>query len=454
MTLAQLRKALKEKQEALSALETKATAAEASDEDVAALDTALNDIEKMEKRIATLDRSEKSRAAAAKAATDELSDEEDEVEDEPATVRSPTASKKDLEPRSLLKFIVAGSVKAYADNGVKPNQKQVMKAIEDAGFGGIAKHLHSLSSKNLNTTTNPTGGFLVPYGLSSELIPLLYKKAKFKTSGPKLVPMPDGRFEQRGVATSTTAGYRAEGASPMISHATFRPIDMKAKLLAGMTSLTDQQMRWSFTQIGDWATNNLETETTLVYDYHCFLGAGGANVPLGIFNIPGIPAAVPATGGAAPTVQQVETLLRQMEAVQENVNMDVATSGYVMSYRTYNWLKDLRLPNSDLHAFPELRLATPTFNNKKLTVTMQVPNNLGVGTNESFIGLVNWPTVLDGETFSMRVKSSDVASYNSGGTVINAFADGVTLIRAEMEHDVEIQYSQTVVKSGPITWGA
>ena len=85
---------------------------------------------------------------------------------------------------------------------------------------------------------------------------------------------------------------------------------------------------------------------------------------------------------------------------------------------------------------------------------MQIPTNLGAGTNETFMGLVHFPTVLDGQSLGMSMKMSDTASYKNGGTELHAFSEGLTLIRVEMEHDLEIEYTQTVVKSPNMQIGA
>lgn len=445
MTLAQLRKALKEKQDALATLETKATSAEASDDDVAALDTSLNDIEKMEKRLGILERSEKSRAAAAKAATDDVSDDEeedDDSEDEPA-VKPKAQVKKDMKPAEKAGIILMGMAKAFLDDG-RTTAKSTAKALDELGYGQIGNMLVP-AKKSLNASSGAAGGVTIPTNLSRDILPLLYGDATFLLGKPKPIDMQNGNFSQVAGATGAVSGFKGELKPSQHSEATFRDIKMSAKIQYGMTSLSDHIMRYSFANMMAYAQSDLREAMSLTADYAAYFGSGTQYTPLGLLNVPSVPSlAMVAAAPIAPTTEELDRMGNDAESRMMRVKLSPAGSEWRMSYRTFAYMSNLRHPASGEFSYPELQTSNPAWRNKTVRWSHAFPDT--INGNESVIALMKFPTIYYGQTLDLQFKMSDVASIDlPGGKKLNAFQDGATILHYTSEWDVALSYLEAVV---------
>jgi HK97 family phage major capsid protein len=439
MNLAELRKLLATKQAGLQELETKAAADEASDEDVAALDTAVTDIEKLEKKIALVAKSEAQRAKAAKPADSEI-DAEDEDEDLPEP-----KVKKDLTPAEKLGLIVQGMTKAHGDVG-NATERTTLKAIEELGYPQFAKDFSRLAKKNLNSAQLTAGGVMVPTVQATEMIPLLYKKATFMASGPRRIPMPNGNYQQPAGATGATAAYRGEGKPMGVSYATAREIKMSAKLLSSVTTLTEQLVRYSLADAAGWAQNDLAQAMSLTADYNGYFGSGTAYAPKGILTYTDAPTFAFVAGTAvAPTYAEFDTAGANAEQLMVNVGMPIDGCAWLMSFRTFSYMQNLRTSQGDF-VFPTMQGSNPTWRNKPVRWTQIVPNNLGGGTNESVIALISWDNILYGETYALSFKLTREATIKKpDGSLINTWQEGVLGMAYEAEHDFGSRYAESVV---------
>jgi HK97 family phage major capsid protein len=126
---------------------------------------------------------------------------------------------------------------------------------------------------------------------------------------------------------------------------------------------------------------------------------------------------------------------------------------WVMPQRIIGYLTDLLMPGGNSYAYPTMQGANPTFKGYPVLKTAAIPVNGGAGTNEGTIALVSFSNVFMGETLGMTLRVSDEASYVTGGVTISALQRGLILIKADMEHDVELVYSEAVQKLTACQWG-
>lgn len=441
MNIEALRKLLKDKVKGLTDLETKAAADGATDDDVAALEAANTEIEALEKKLKALERSEAARAKHAKPASDEIdtkAGEDDDDDPQPAQVKKVTKIEEKLG------LIMMGMVKAQATAGFC-GEAQTLKAIEDLGYARFAKEFAGLSKKNLISANASAGGILVPENFVPEIIPLLYPNTTFFQGSPRRIPMPGGTMRQVAGATGATASYRGEARPMGVSHATFREMNMSAKLLAGITTISDQLMRYSLADAAAYARTDLAQAMSIVFDSKSYFGSGSTYEPLGLLNIPGIPtSAFAAVAPTAPTFTEFDTAGRQMEQAMVNVNLPMEGAEWRMSYRTFAYMADLRdgLGN---RIYPELQGSNPTWRSKPVRWTTQFPNTLGGGANESVIALIAFGHVYYGDTLAMQFKITRDATIVNGGTTIHTWQDGVMGMAFEWEHDVGVRYTEAVV---------
>ncbi|MCR5875162.1 phage major capsid protein [Phenylobacterium sp. J426] len=448
MDLEQLRALLREKLGNLTAIKAKAMAADATDDQVKALEDALNEIEGIEKKI---DLAEKAEAAAAKAAR---------PADAPAG--EPEGGQR-IEPRPEQKMGLDQKLSLTAAAIIKVGkgapQKAVFDLLDQEGYGSLAKELRVKAPQGfVNTGETTEGGILVPTQLAGGIVPLLRARSTFLGANPTRVQLVNGAFKQGRGATGATASYVGEGGLKPVSTPTFDAIDMKAKKLAGIVPLTNEARKWTVGNIEGYVRGDLQNALSLTMDLAAYLGTGSGANPTGIFNKSGIQTVTGTfTNPKAPTLAELDAFATAMILKLTTANIYSSdTWRWVMSYRTLMYLASMRVGDNDGElAYPTLQGANPTWKGFPVIVTNQVPTNLGTGTDQTLIGLVDFQHVLFGEEEGIVMKVSDQATLDvGGGDLLHLWQQNMFAILAETEHDFGLRYAKAVVKATGIRWGA
>lgn len=360
--------------------------------------------------------------------------------------------KKDLTAAEKIGIIMAGMVTALTEEGTK-GFKPTMRALEERGYGELANEFAPAQKRALNSSNATAGGILLPENMSMDVIDLLRPNATFLQGGPQIIPMPNGTFKQPAAASGATAAYRGETNPMNVSQPTFKAINMSAKLLAGIVPLSNQLIRWSGPNIDAWARMDLSSAMGLKMDYMAYFGDGTQDTPLGIFNIPGVSVVDASASGVAPTYTVVDIWARSLKSPLESYGALVQKVAWIMAPRVKDYLADMRDGLGNL-IYPGLSLEKPVWKGYPVLASTQVPITLGATTDQSYLALVAFGHVYFGDALRMQLAISDVATVVNGAQTINAFQDGVTLIRAEAEHDFDTRYAEAVRVLTGIRWGA
>lgn len=451
MTLEQLRALLREKLGALAAIKAKAMAAESTADEVKALEDALTEIEGIEKKI---DLAEKAEAAAAKASKP-AGERAEDGQERPGEKADPAPVVK-LELGQKLSLTAAAIIKAGKD----ASPKQVLDVLDKAGYGAFAKELRQKAPQGyVNTGESTEGGILVPTALEGGILPLLRAQSTFLSADPLRVRLVAGKFKQPRGATGATASYVAEGGLKPVSTPTFDAIDMSAKKLAGIVPLTNEAKKWTVGDIEGYVRDDLRNALALTMDLNAYLGTGASNAPLGILNKVGVQTVTGVfSNPKAPTLAELDAFATAMTLKLTSANIySNAKWRWLMSYRSIEYLRNIRVGggSGDL-AYPELQGDNPRWKGFAVLVTNQVPENLGTGTDQSLIALVDFSHVLFGEEEGIVMKMSDQATLDvdGAGTLLHLFQQNMFAILAESEHDFGLRYAKAVVKATGIRWGA
>jgi HK97 family phage major capsid protein len=438
-TLKELRKALQEKKAGLATLKEKAFADAATQADKEALDAALDEIEAVNKEI---ERAVRLEAIESQKAT--------QVDDEPAQRRVPARAKEELTGQQKVGLAVVKLLAAH-QKGAK-GSRAVLNEMDQDGYGEVAAEFE-MGQKNMATSTNSAGGFAVPPTFNEEILGTLSPYSAFLRGRPTAQPMPNGNYRQSAMATRPTAGYRAEAAAITASTATLRDINMSAKLLSGLVPMSNQLINWTAGRASTAAMNELAKVMGLTMDEAMFRGNGTSPNPRGLFNIVGI-GSFAAAAGTAPTQAVIDAEARKLLNPVESFPELQYGLAWVGTQRVKGHLADKLTAGGENYAYPEMRGPSPTFKNYPFLTTAQIPNNLGAGTNETQLALVSFSSVLLGESAGMTLSVSDEATYFNGTTFVSAFQNDLTLVKATMEHDVAIRYSEAVQLLTAVQWGA
>lgn len=461
MTLEEMRAALRKMQEALAALKDKAFSAEGTEADVDALEKHVKDILALEKKIDLAELSEKAAARAARPANDTTTGTLPAVNG--AGDGASVSTRRSLLPhgltgQDLLVRVAAATILA------KGRGQKVLQVLDDEGYGQIAGLLADVrdpSGKAVNTLVSSEGGVLVPTPLTGGIMPLLRVESSFIAANPVRVTLVNGQYVlPRGLA-GATASYVAEGALKPVSTPTFDAISMRAKKLAGIVPITNEAVRWTIGAIEEYVRADLQNALALTLDLNAWLGTGAGASPLGILNKVGVQTVTPTfVAPTAPTLAELDTFARLM--ILKLTTANILTTGrwrWVMPYRTALKLADMRVGagTDGEAAFPEMSLGRaggPVWKGFPVIVTAQIPTNLGAGTDETTIALVDFAHVLFGEEegITMRMSSEATLDVTGAGSLVHLFQSNMFAILAEAMHDFGLRTVKAVVKATAIRW--
>lgn len=437
MTLEQLRKALADLVKGLDALKTKALADGATKDDTDALEKALKDVEDIEAKIALAERAEDTIKRASRPASDPV---------------APVAKKdKPTETAQKVGLVMAGMIKAYKDSGLKGGRAALI-GLKELGHEALADELE-ISQRALNSVNGAQGGVVIGENFAPDIIPLLYPMSSFMAGGPREIPMPGGNYRQAGGAAGASASYRGEGTDIAVSQPTFRDIRMSAHLLAGMVPITNQLIDYSLGAAESFARDDLASVMSTTMDTKAYLGLGINDDPLGILNLPGTYSTA-ATNSTTPTQAQVDADARKLTTRFARYPALQQGLAWRMSVHTAAYLADMTDGNGN-YIYPEMRGARKVWKGLPVEVAGTFPENLGGGTNETYLALIAFGHILYGNAKGLTLAISDQASIAAGvnGALVSMFSTDSTAIRATMEHDFSSRYVEAAAYLSAVKWG-
>jgi HK97 family phage major capsid protein len=399
-----------------------------------------------EKRIKDTETLIASRAETAKPANKELAEDDTEV-------ANPRVENRDkLDKAAKVGLVIGAMVKNFHEGERGP--RAMLKTLSDMGYSTFAREFDAGQKRALSGAQASAGGVLIPENMSADIVDLLYPATTFLQGNPMRVPMPNGNYSQPAGASGASAAYRGEGKSGLVSQPSFKKIGMSAKMLMGIVPVTNQLIRWSLPSVQQFVNNDLSMALGLKMDAAFFRGDGTVDTPLGITNISGIFKSAVLANTVTPTYTQVDADAARLELVMENVNLSQVGVEWRMSPRVVKYLQNMRDGNGN-KIYPELSLPEMRFRMRPLRMTSQIPSNLGAGTNESEIYLIAFGHVMMGETLAMQFSVSDQATLDpSLPGALSLWQTGMTAVKAEMEHDVDIRYFEAVCVGTAVKWGA
>lgn len=367
--------------------------------------------------------------------------------------RDPVAAQVETKMTATEKvdMLMKGMVYAKKEFGVA-SFRHVAKAFEENGVPQMAKIFEAAQQRTLVSNNASAGGILLPEDVSSDIIDILRPQTTFLQGGPTIIPMPNGTYKLPAAASGATASYRGEAKPASVSQPTFKAINMSAKLLAGIVPISNQLIRWSGPNVGQWARTDLAVAMGTAMDYAAYFGDGMDDTPLGLLNIPGIYSTA-ATNSTTPTYTQIDADARKLTSRLRMSNVPLIGVEWRMNYRILNYLIDLRDGNGN-PIYPSLQGENPTWKGFPVRDTTQFAVNGGGATDEGQIALIAFGHTYLGDAMRMQMAVSDQATIVNGSQTINAFQDGVTVIRCEAEHDFDVRYVEAIYVLTAVRWGA
>lgn len=441
-----------ERMEALAAL-AQTEARDLTAEEQTEFDAARNTVDKCATDIAALEKTAGNVATIAKAgATASATPAVIAAVTGRATVPAEPARKMSIQERLGVAAWAVAKQKHY-------NSKTALQHLEEAGYQALADESRATTAylnqtKALTSITVGGGDNVIDTPLSTEFIETLRNESAFLNGGPLEVDMSMGSLKISGGNVGATGTYTAEGSDAGYTQMSTRAVNMQAKHLSAVTAIGNYLIDVSPLAVASIVGDDLQMGLTLAIDSAGLRGDGTGNNPAGILSLVNASHKFAATAtSTTPTFAQVDADLRAMLTKARASNIPVRRRAWRMSSRVFTYLQFMRDANGNYY-FPGLQLDNPTLLNYPVGMSEQIPSNLGVGTNESEIYLIDFGHVLMGITRALRLKASQEASYkNAGGTLVSAFSLDETVIRGTASHDFDMRHDKAAVVLHTVKWG-
>lgn len=260
------------------------------------------------------------------------------------------------------------------------------------------------------TTTDVTyaSALVVAQNMTSEFIELLRPQTILgRITGYRRVPFNVSIPRQTGALTANWVG---ENAPKPVSRPSFDRITMPWSKAVIITAFTDELFRFSDPNVDLLVRDDMIATTAVFLDkaYADYTKTAVAGVNPKPINGDGAGVAINPLPSSGDTVAEITADLSAALNLLANNNIAMTAPYWLMSTRTRNYLSTLRTAQ-DLFAFRD-ELQAGTLLGIPVVSSTSVPTNLGLGTDESFITLMDASEQLFAQDDAIDISMSDQAS--------------------------------------------
>lgn len=294
-----------------------------------------------------------------------------------------------------------------------------------------------------------SGGFLVPEEQSRELVSYLRNMAKVRPVA-RIVPI-SGTMTMPVQTGGVAATYIGEIVDDNAQDLTFGQRRLTAHKLRALVAVSNDLIRNSSPEADTLVRDDLAGGLAEAEDLAFIRSTGTGDAPKGMrYWAP----TANVNNGAGTSAANIEAdLIAMARRLSTDMKGQWRSPRWFMPSRSFYTLYGLRDANGNL-VFPDVRESSPRLLGFPISVTDQIPINLGAGTVTE-IYLVDTAEMIIGEEMGISVAMSDVAAYkDASGTLQSAFSQDATILRAIAKHDFIMRRDAAVqVLTGTnVTW--
>jgi HK97 family phage major capsid protein len=301
--------------------------------------------------------------------------------------------------------------------------------------------------RDMGTTPDSAGGYLVPAQAIPELIEMFKAEAVVSRAGATwLTDLKGSPVTIPKQTAGATAYWVSEGSAITASDLTFGQVSLTPKKVAAMVKLSNELLSLSLPQAEAVVRQDLVQQLSLAVDLAALRGSGANGQPLGVANTSSINTVALGTNGSY--LSNLD-LFFDMVAKLEEANALRGKLGFVAHPKVKSALRKLKTPQysgdtGGEYTLPPLvtaLLATDQALEQAIgypiLASTQLPTNLTKGTssNCSEVYFGNWADLLIGQWGGLSI----LASPHAG----DAFAKDMTWVRVTMVVDVAVRHPES-----------
>lgn len=374
--------------------------------------------------------------------------------DQSSSFKGKKERKKGEEAARIMRAIVNCKI-----DGRGTNYESVMAQLKKWGDDDIVETIAKDSErreKAAMAATSPTdGGFLVPEQFSADVIELLRPQSVVRSMVGSTLPMPVGTINVPKITDGSTAYYQGENTNATKSVLKTGNMKLTWKKLVALVPLSNDLVRYS-SPGADAIVRNDMVRAIAQRENQAFLRDTGSDAtPRGLRYQAKNPDNIIDVSNPTFTTQTVATDLGRIILKLVDQNVPLSRPGWLFAPRTWNYLRMLQTTTGAFIYQAEMNSGLLLGYPYKYST--QIPVNLsdhGRTTNggETEIYFADFDDVVIGEAMSLRVDASTEASYMDGGSLVSAFSQDQTVVRAITEHDFGVRRDVSVCIMNGICW--
>lgn len=334
---------------------------------------------------------------------------------------------------------------------------------EGTGAQGVADTLKAwgdtdlsdkvIAQKALSATSATGGGFLVPEEFSTDIIVLRRAATVVRQLGPREMPMGNGTINIPKLTAAASGGYIGENANLTKSEQTFGNVTMTFKKLGVLVPISNDLIRFSSPQADGLVRDDVVRGLSVTEDQAFIRGDGTNGTPKGLRYW--VPAANLIQANGTVNLANVATDLGNAMLALMAQNVPFVRPGWIFAPRTWKYLTTVQNSNG-FYVFRD-EMMTGKLWGFPFKVTTSVPivltNGSGTNGNGSEVYFVNFDDMAIGDSQRLMIDVSTEAAYYNGSTVVAAFSQDQTVIRAIAEHDFAARDANAIAVINGVSWG-
>ena len=269
----------------------------------------------------------------------------------------------------------------------------------------------------------------------------------------RTIPVPTGTLKVPKLSGGATAYYIGENTNATKSEPTTGQLTLTFKKLVTLVPMSNDLLRYNSVGADAMVRDDVVNAMRVREDSAFIRDQGTDSTPKGLRYWAHANNVITANG----TVSVQNTFTDLGKLIQKLLEADIPmiSPGWILAPRIEVYLRTLLYSSTGIPVFRD-EMAQGRIMGYPYASTTSIPTNLdtsGAGSNdESEIYLVDFAQALIGESMNLLVDASQEAAYHDGSSVIAAYSQDQTVVRAIAEHDFGLRHDKAVAVLTQVDW--
>jgi HK97 family phage major capsid protein len=228
--------------------------------------------------------------------------------------------------------------------------------------------------------------------------------------------------------TTSSVSWVGEISSAGATQPAFGEVNMKAKKLKAVTAVSNTLLNDSGVNLEGWIAEDLMRKTRIALDEALLNGTGTQYQPLGLANN----ADVQTTGSTSTALAL--TTPNDMVALLQQANVKLENVHWLLNPIGESWLRNKAFTSGPF-AWSDEMARTGKLRGYEFHSSSTVKYDYNSGSPYADFWLGDFAEMMFGVARDISIEMSREGSFTSGGTLVNAFDQDLTLIRLITECD-------------------